>query len=90
MRLGILAIVSGVALSLSAAAYASEAQPGATAQPVSAVNDDQKIVCHYITHEGMLLAKPVCATQYAWDKERRRQQQEIADYQLRAVSVPMK
>lgn len=90
MRLGILAIVSGVALSLSAAAYASEAQTGATMQPVSAVNDDQKIVCHYITHEGMLLAKPICATQYAWDKERRRQQQEIADYQLRAVSVPMK
>ena len=90
MRIGILAIVSGVALSLSAAAYASEAQTGASAQPVSASSNDQKVVCHYQSHEGVLLSKPICASQYAWDKERRRQQQELANYQLRAVSIPMR
>ncbi len=89
MRLGILAIVSGVALSLSAAAFASEAQTE-NAQQASASNDEQKIVCHYQTHQGIVLAKPICASQYAWDKERRRQQRELADYQIRADSMPIR
>lgn len=86
MRFGILVIVSGVALSLSAAAYASQAPTSATAQSVTAPNDEQKVVCRYMGHEGTVMPKPVCATQYVWDKERRRQQRELADFQLRSYT----
>ena len=86
MRLGILAIVSGVALSLSAAAYASQAPASASAQSVSASNDQQKVVCRYMGHEGTVMPRRVCATQYVWDKERRRQQRELADFQLRSYT----
>lgn len=86
MRLGILAIVSGAALSLSAAAYASQAPTSASTQPASATNDEQKIVCRYMGHEGTVMPKPVCATQYVWDKERRRQQRELADFQRRSYT----
>ncbi len=90
MRIGLLAIVSGIALSISAAAIAAEVQTGASSQSASATNDSQKMVCHFISHEGTLLPKPQCATQYAWDKERRRQERELAEYQLRNNSVPFR
>jgi hypothetical protein len=80
--MGLLAIVSGVALSLSAAAWASE--PGSE-QTVVAKNDSQKIVCHYVAHQGTVMPKPYCGTQYQWDKERRRAQQVLWEYQLRAT-----
>ena len=85
MRLGILAIVSGVALSLSAAAWAADA---GNEQTVYAKNDSNKIVCHYVAHEGTLMPKPYCGTQYQWDKERRRAQQVLWEYQLRATQRP--
>jgi hypothetical protein len=86
MRIGLLAIVSGVALSLSAAAWASETQSGSE-QTVSAKNDSEKIVCHYVAHEGVLIPKPFCGTQYQWDRERRRAQQALREYQLRAAQL---
>jgi hypothetical protein len=86
MRLEILAIVSGIALSLSAAAYASQAQTGASAQPISATNGEQKVICRYMGHEGTVMPRAVCATQYVWEKERRRQQRELADFQLRSYT----
>ncbi|MGQ0741970.1 MAG: hypothetical protein ACT4OG_06715 [Alphaproteobacteria bacterium] len=81
MRTAILAIISGVALSLSASAFASEAAKGE--QTVSAVPDSQKVVCRYLPHEGSLIPKQYCATQYVWDKRRRDLQQNISEMQLR-------
>ena len=66
MRIATFAIASSIALALSSAAMAEETQVSAT--PVS---DSQKISCHNMTHQGMLIGKPQCRTQYAWDKERR-------------------
>jgi hypothetical protein len=43
------------------------------------VSDSQMIVCHNMTHQGMLIAKPECRTQYARDKERRLQQDQLED-----------
>ena len=82
MRIALMAIVSGIALSLSAAAWAAEA---GSEQTVVAKNDSQKIVCHYVAHQGVLMPKPYCGTQYQWDKERRRAQQVLWEYQLRAT-----
>jgi hypothetical protein len=84
MRISVFAIVSAFALSVSAAAFAADAQT-ATAQPVSAVPDSQKIVCHNMIHQGMLIQKTQCRTQYAWDKERRLQEDMLADMQLRSL-----
>jgi hypothetical protein len=83
MRTAILTIVSGLALSLSASAFASEATQGE--QTVSAVRDSQKVVCKYIAHEGSLIPKRYCATQYVWDKRRRDIQQDFADMQRRGT-----
>ena len=83
MRIGLMAIVSGIALSLSAAAWAAET--GSSEQTVVAKDNSQKIVCHYVAHQGLLMPKPYCGTQYQWDKERRRAQQVLWEYQLRAT-----
>jgi hypothetical protein len=84
MRVAIFAFVSGIGLSITVAAMASEQESIAVAQPVS---DSQRIVCHNMTHEGMLIQKPQCRTQYAWDKERRLQQQWLTELQLRATQT---
>jgi hypothetical protein len=89
MRIALLTIVSGAALSLSAAAWASETATGGE-QTVSAKPDSQKIVCHYVAHNGAVMPKPYCGTQYQWDKERRRQQQELSNLQIKSHTVPMR
>lgn len=88
MRIAMLASVSGIALLMSATAFAVETPSTITAPPVSQTDNSQKIICHYLGHEGHLLPKPTCGTQYAWDKQRRWQEQEISDFQLRSLSVP--
>jgi hypothetical protein len=85
MRIATFAIASSIALALSSAAMAEETQVSAT--PVS---DSQKIVCHNMTHQGMLIGKPQCRTQYAWDKERRLQQAQLEDIQRRALQTGTK
>jgi hypothetical protein len=87
MRITIFAIVSGIGLSITVAAMAAEQESIAVAQPVS---DSQKIICHNMTHEGMLLQTPQCRTQYAWDKERRQQEQWLTELQLRATQTGTK
>lgn len=85
MRIAVLAIVSGVVLSFSApvlAATSGEAQPVSASQ---SSDPSQKIVCKYVAHEGTVLPKPVCATQYAWDKQRRDEQQQIREMQERSL-----
>jgi len=86
MRFGILAIVSGLALSLSTAAFASGTD-SATEQTVSATKASEKVVCRYVSHEGSLIPKRFCATQYAWDKRRRDEQQQLSEFQRRNLQM---
>lgn len=87
MRISFLALVSGLVMSISAAA--AEEQTVAS-QPASAVPASQKIICHNMTHEGLLIQKPQCRTQYAWDKERERQQEFLTDLQRRSLQTGTK
>ena len=87
MRVAILGIVSGVGMLISAAPMAAESETTVVAQRVS---NSQAIVCHNMTHDGMLLQKSVCRTQYAWDKERRLQEDWLKDLQLRSTQTGTK
>ena len=88
MRSAIFTIVAGIELSVSIAAYAAESLVSAPLQMASLNGDSPKIVCHYMSHEGEFVGKPVCATRYTWDNERRRMEQVIANYQLRSLQAP--
>jgi hypothetical protein len=85
MRVALLAVTSAIALSLSAAAYAS--QSASNEQTVSAAPDSEKIVCHYLPHEGSLIPRKYCATQYAWDKRRRDTQEDVREQQNRSLQI---
>jgi hypothetical protein len=85
MRSTMLTFAAGAFLSVATSALASDAT--VTAQPVSATNPD-KIVCHFQSHQGALIGRPVCRTQNEWDRERRDDQRDLQTYQYRSYSTP--
>lgn len=87
MHSTLLTVAAGVFLSVSTAALAGDTT--VTAQPVSTTNQD-KIVCHFQAHEGGLIRRPVCKTQSEWDRERRDNERDLATYQNRSYSTPLK
>jgi hypothetical protein len=88
MRNTIMTLAAGLALSLSTAALADDAQQP-MAQPVSVTTADSgKLICHTFIHEGMLLKSNVCKTQKQWDEQRHQDQYEFSDFQNRTFSHP--
>ncbi|HWA89624.1 MAG TPA: hypothetical protein VG889_06280 [Rhizomicrobium sp.] len=89
------ALATGLALSLSTAAYAemttADAQRMATPAATIAVaaNQQQKVTCHHFVHEGSLTPVVECADQTTWTKRRIDVQQQLWKIQVRSFSRPM-
>ena len=64
---------------------AATAQPAALTQPASA-NPQNQIVCRFMTHEGMVLRKPLCMTRASWELASYKARQQLADFQKRRYS----
>jgi hypothetical protein len=64
---------------------AATAQPAAMAQPVADVSDSNRVICHMIVHEGMLVRTNQCHTQHEWDAIRRNGQQDLQEFQQRSL-----
>lgn len=87
MRNTLFTIAAGLFLSASSAAFADYAEPMA-AQPVAATSSSERLVCHMMVHQGMLLKTRTCMTQKRWDEERRREERDFATFQMRTYSAP--
>jgi Spy/CpxP family protein refolding chaperone len=99
MRLTLLAIASGLFLSVSAsmsaadpqsAAAAAAPEPMATSAAASPVSEDQKVICHHPVHEGTVMPQEICLTKRSWDRIRMRDQKNVDDFQHRSFSMQMK
>lgn len=55
------------------------AQPASLVQPVAV---QKQVVCRVMTHEGMVLRKPLCMTRAQWDLAGYKARQELADFQV--------
>ena len=88
MRNTIMTLAAGLALSLSTAAFADDAQQP-TAQPVSVTTGSERLICHQFVHEGMLLKSNRCKTQKQWDDLRRKEEYDFSDIQNRSYSHPI-
>lgn len=69
------------AVLLSSVAFADETKP-VTPTPASADNSD-KLICHAVTHEGMVVHRSECRTQREWDRIRFESQQSLQQWQQR-------
>ena len=88
MRIFSLSIAAG--LLVSTAALADSTEP-VTAQPAAAVTKaSDRIVCHYMIHDGVFIKKPVCKTLEQWNRDRREAQRDFATFQMRTYSAPFK
>jgi len=76
-----LLISAAASLLLSSVAFADDAKP-MTPTPASADNSD-KLVCHAVTHEGMVVHRSECRTQREWDRIRYQEQQSLQEWQQR-------
>lgn len=84
-----LTVAAGLLL-ISTAAFADSAEP-MTAQPASATTTpSNKVVCHYMVHDGVFIKKPVCKTLEQWNRDRREAQRDFATFQMRTYSAPFK
>ena len=83
MRTLLLSAVSAVGLLCSSIAFADDAKP-MTPTPVSADNSD-KIVCHAVAHQGMVVHRSECRTQREWDRIRYESQQSLQEWQQRSL-----
>lgn len=97
MRMNVLAVVSGLALTFATAALADDAmsaltpQPEQMAQPISAsTNDAKQVVCHHLVHEGILMREQVCLTKQTWERIRLQTQKTVSDFQVHSYTVPVK
>lgn len=87
MRNTIMTLAAGLALSLSTAAFADDAQQP-TAQPVSVTTGSERLICHQFVHDGMLLRSNTCKTKKQWDEQRRREEYDFSDFQNRTYTHP--
>jgi len=83
-----LTVATGLLL-ISTGAFADSADP-MTAQPASATMSTDKVVCHYMVHDGVFIKKPVCKTQEQWNRDRRESQRDFATFQMRTYSAPFR
>lgn len=91
MRITLLALASGLVLSLSAPAFAEEFVPDstryATPQPVTATQVDTGKYCHHLTHEGALTVEH-CRSAKSWEQTRLETQQWLTEYQHHSYVTP--
>ena len=95
MRNTILAASAGLALAFAAPAIADTEmvgpQPVQMSQPISATtNDSEKVICHHLVHEGVLMRQQVCLTKHAWERIRLQTQKTVSDFQVHSYTVPVK
>jgi hypothetical protein len=96
MRNTILAASAGLVLVFAVPAMADTVmagpQPEQMTQPisVSTTNDSEKVICHHLVHEGMLMRDEVCLTKRAWERVRLETQQTVSDMEIRSFSGPRK
>ena len=88
MRKISMTVAAGLLL-VSTGAIADGADP-MTAQPAAATATPDKIICHYMVHEGVFIKKPVCKTQEQWNRDRRESQRDFATFQMRTYSAPFR
>jgi len=86
MRLTTIGLTLCTGLLATSSAFADQANAPA-AQPATASAQD-RLVCHYFVHEGMLLRIPQCKTQKEWDRDRETYERQIATIQYRSYSHP--
>ena len=91
MRIALITLASGLALSLAAPAVAEEfvpdAQHIATPQPVNATQPDTGKYCHYLTHEGALTTQH-CRSAKSWEQTRLETQKWLTEYQHHSYVMP--
>ena len=91
MRIALLALASGFALSIAAPAFAEEIVPDstryATPSPVNATQPDTGKYCHYLTHEGLMTTEH-CRSAKSWEQTRLQTQQWLTEYQHHSYVVP--
>jgi hypothetical protein len=92
MRIALLALATGLALSLAAPAFAEEFVPDsqrvATPQQASATVNADSQRCHHLVHEGALSPIVQCGSDKTWERARLLTQQSIIDMQHRSVIGP--
>ena len=92
MRIALLALASGLALSFAAPAFAEEFVPDATRYatptPVTAAQPNTGKYCHYLTHEGVLTTEH-CRSAKSWEQTRLETQKWLTEYQHHSYVVPM-
>lgn len=81
MRILLLAATSVAALTASTLAFAQDAK----STPVAADPGD-KVTCHAIAHEGMVVHRSECHTQKEWDRIQYESQQSIRDWQMQSLT----
>ena len=86
MHISIIGLVAGLVLAPIAAQAAdptSDSQPAP--QPVALTQQDP-VVCHYMVHEGVVIARPICKTQHEWKRVQDYQQRLIRQFQQRTLA----
>lgn len=90
MRHAILATFAAAGLLSATAAFADDARAPAMQQASAPKTHGDEIVCKAIVHEGILNGNVVCHTRNRWDTIRRGTAREFNDFQLRALTTPMR
>ena len=68
---------------IASPAFADPAATSAQPQP-TAVADSDKVICHYMYHEGAIIRRPVCMTASRWEYLRMQQQHDLAYMEAKA------
>lgn len=87
MRAQLFAVVAVASLTASGAAFADDAKT--MAQPAAATNDPDKVICYNMVSEGRILPRGECHTQRQWDRIMHERQNDLMQWQLRALVTPL-
>lgn len=86
MRISILGLAAGLVLAPIAALAADSTTDSQPAPQPVAVTQQDPVVCHYMVHEGTVIARPICKTQHEWERMQDYQQRLIRQFQLRTLA----
>jgi hypothetical protein len=76
-------VAAAVALLVPAAALADAPKPTIE---TGAARPGEHLICQYMYHQGTILGRAVCKTEHAWIRSRIRQQADVRDFQIRALT----
>lgn len=60
----------------------TESQGARSGQPISAVGDEHKVICHHLVHGGTILPQQECRTKHTWELIRLQEQNKFRDVQM--------